>query len=132
MDSRYWYVSNNASSSLRVIDLNSSQVLQTVSLPSKPEGVEVGADGRALITTEGTGTTTDIQSLYVFDVTAQQTQQLTPVQFSPPPPTPSTLPGITIPRPTTTFRGTLPRTPDGADIVSLTTVTNHPSPNPFA
>jgi YVTN family beta-propeller protein len=127
MDSRYLYVSNNASSSLSVIDLNSSQVLQTVSLPSKPEGVEVGADGRALITTEGTGTTTDIQSLYVFDVNAQQTQQLTPVQFSPPPPTPSTLPGITIPRPTTTFRGKLVRTPDGSYIVGLSTVNNNAS-----
>src|SRR6185369_268675 len=127
MDSRYLYVSNNASSTLSVIDLNSSQVLQTVSLPSKPDGVEVGADGRALITTEGTGSTTDIQSLFVFDVSAQQTQQLTPVQFSPPPPTPSTLPPITLTRPTTTFRGKLTRTPDGAFIVGLSTINNNAS-----
>src|SRR5260370_3806821 len=37
MDSKYLYVSNNASSTLSVIDLSASQVLQTVSLPSKPE-----------------------------------------------------------------------------------------------
>jgi YVTN family beta-propeller protein len=127
MDSKYLYVSNNASSTLSVIDLGTSQVLLTVSIPSKPEGVEVGADGRALITTEGTGTTTDIQSLYVFDVNAQSSQQLTAVQFSPPPATPTTLTAVTLTRPTTTFRGKLVRTPDGSFIVGLSTINSNAS-----
>src|SRR6266849_5776586 len=76
MDGRYLYVSNNKSASLSVIDLAASQVQQTVSLPSSPQGVEVGADGRVLITTEGTANSTAIQSLYLFDQTAQQSQQL--------------------------------------------------------
>src|SRR5437016_7825886 len=127
MDGSRLYVSNNASASLSVIDLNSSQVLQTVSLPANPEGVEVGADGRVLITTEGSGSSTSIQSLYIFDYNAQQGQQLTPVQFSPPPPTPSTLPGVTLTRPTTTFRGKLARTPDGSFIIGLSTINNNAS-----
>jgi len=52
MDASKLYVSNNGSSSLSVIDLASSQVLQTVSLPASPDGVEVGADGRVLISTQ--------------------------------------------------------------------------------
>src|SRR5262249_8230207 len=114
MDGSRLYVSNNGSASVSMIDLSSSQVLQTVSLPANPEGLEVGADDRVLITTEGSSASTAIQSLYVFDPNATQSQQLTPVQFSPPPPTPSTLPSVTLPRPITTFRGKLVRTPDGA------------------
>ena len=127
MDGSRLYVSNNASASLSVIDLSSSQVLQTVSLPASPDGVEVGADGRVLISTEGSSTSTSIQSLYVFDYNAAQSQQLTPVQFSPPPATPTSLPAVTLTRPTTTFRGKLARTPDGAFIVGLSTINNNAS-----
>src|SRR5262249_30614941 len=86
-----------------------------------------GADGRVLITTEGSSTSTAIQSLYVFDPNATQSQQLTPVQFSPPPPTPSTLPSVTLPPPTTTFRRKLVRTPDGAFIVGMSAINNNAS-----
>jgi YVTN family beta-propeller protein len=122
MDGHYLYVSNNVSASLSVIDLTTSAVIQTVSLPGNPEGVEVGADGRALITTEGTGSTTAIQSLYLFDRTATQGQQLTTVQFSPPPPTPTGLPAVTLTKPVTTFRGKLMRTPDGSLIVGMSSI----------
>jgi YVTN family beta-propeller protein len=122
MDGHYLYVTNNLSASLSVIDLTNSAVIQTVNLPANPEGVEVGSDGRALITTEGTGTTTAIQSLYLFDPTQSQGQQLTPVQFSPPPPTPTSLPTVTLTKPVTTFRGKLVRTPDGSLIVGMSSI----------
>jgi YVTN family beta-propeller protein len=125
MDRRYLYVSNNGSSTLSVIDLTSSQVIQTVSLPSNPEGVQVGADGRALITVEGSGTSTSITSLYLFDQTATTGQQLTTIQFSPPPPTPTSLPQVTLTKPTTTFRGKLIRTPDGAFIIGMSTINSN-------
>jgi YVTN family beta-propeller protein len=125
MDGHYLYVSNNKSASLSVIDLTTSQVTQTVSLPASPQGVEVGADGRVLITTEGTSNSTAIQSLYLFDQKAQQAQQVTPVQFSPSPPTPTGLTAVPGARPTTTFQGKLARTPDGAFIVGLSTINNN-------
>src|SRR5580704_13828539 len=125
MDRRYLYVSNNGSSTLSVIDLTSSQVIQTVSLPSNPEGVEVGADGRALVTVEGSSTSTSIASLYLFDQTATSGQQLTTIQFSPPPPTPTSLPQVTLTKPTTTFLGKLIRTPDGAFIIGMSTINNN-------
>jgi DNA-binding beta-propeller fold protein YncE len=122
MDDRYLYVSNNGSSTLTEIDLSVGQVDQTVSLSASPEGVEVGADGRVLITTNGTSTTDTVNSLLVYDRT---TQQVTPVAFAPPPATPTTLPRVTATRGTTTFRGKLIRTPDGNYIIGLSTVNNN-------
>ena len=55
MDGAFLYVTNQASSSLSVIDLSARAVVQTITLPAQPQGVEVGADGRALIATSGTG-----------------------------------------------------------------------------
>lgn len=126
MDGNILYVSNNASSSLSVIELNRGDfVSQTVALPAKPEGIEAGADGRVLITTEGTSTTDQINSLLIFDRTQTAASQITPVAFPPPPPTPSPLTAITIGRPTTTFRGKLIRTPDGRFIIGLSTVNSN-------
>ncbi|MBI1787905.1 MAG: hypothetical protein HYR60_10195, partial [Acidobacteria bacterium] len=127
MDNHYLYVSNNASSSLSVIDLQLGSVAQTVTLAAKPEGVEVGADGRVLITTQGTSTTDQINSLLLFDRTQSQGQQVTPVSFAPPPPTPSPLPATILARPVTTFRGKLLRTPDGNFIIGLSTINNNQS-----
>jgi len=127
MDQRFLYVSNNGSSSLSVIDLNTRQVLQMVSLSAKPEGVQVGGDGRVLITTQGTSSTDQVNSLLLFDSAQQQDHQVMPVAFAPPPPTPSPLPAVTPGRPITTFRGKLIRTPDGSLIVGLSTVNNNQS-----
>ena len=55
MDNAWLYVTNNGSASLSVIDLSNLSVSQTVLLPSKPQGVAVGADGRALVSMVGTG-----------------------------------------------------------------------------
>ena len=123
----FLYVSNNQSSSLSVIDLRSKTVTQTVLLTAKPEGVAVGNDGRVLITTEGTSSTDQINSLLIFDPAQTQSQQLTPVAFAPPPPTPAPISPVVLPRPQTTFRGKLLRTLDGAFIIGLSTVNNNAS-----
>ena len=59
MDNAFLYVANHDSSSLSVITLDSAvanSAVNTISLPAKPQSVEVGADGRALISTDGSGT----------------------------------------------------------------------------
>ncbi len=119
-DSAYLYVTNNGSSSISVVDLGTNSVLQTVSLPARPEGVEVGADGRALVSTVGTGTGNLQNTLLIFDRTKDQSQQLIPVQVPPPPSSPSGIPPAQLTRPITTFRSKLIRTPDGQFIVGLT------------
>jgi YVTN family beta-propeller protein len=125
MDGAYLYVTNSGSSSLSVIDLRIGSPTRTVSLSAAPEGVEVGADGRVLITTQGSSSTDQINTLLLFDPRQEQSSQLTPVPFPPPPPTPSPLTAVTIGRPTTTFRGKLIRTPDGRFIAGLSTINNN-------
>ena len=48
LDNRYLYVTAYTSAALDVIDLNISQVINRVALPTFPQGVAVGADGRVL------------------------------------------------------------------------------------
>jgi YVTN family beta-propeller protein len=124
MDGAYLYVTNNASSSLSVVDLSRNMVVQTVSLPARPEGVEVGDDGRVLITTQGTGTGNTQNTLLMFDRTQALSQQVLPIQFPPPPPTPPGQPGAFFTRPVPQFRGRLMRTPDGRFIAGLTVFGN--------
>ncbi len=122
MDNAFLYVTNSKSSTLSVISLagmGGPQVIQTVTLPAVPEGVAVGADGRALIGTQGTN------SLLIFDQTQVAGAQLTPVSTPPPPSTPAPLPTTTTSRPQTTFNGKLIRTPDGLFIVGLTNPGNN-------
>src|SRR3989442_14457982 len=54
-DGRFLYITCYAQASLNVIDVDRSTVIRRVSLPANPEGIAVGADGKALITTIGTG-----------------------------------------------------------------------------
>jgi YVTN family beta-propeller protein len=122
MDNAYLYVTNSKSSTLSVISLaglGGPVVTQTVTLPAVPEGVAVGADGRALIGTQGTN------SLLIYDQTQVAGAQLTAVSTPPPPSTPSPLPTTTTTRPQTTFNGKLIRTPDGLFIVGLTNPGNN-------
>lgn len=123
-DLRYLYVSNNGSSSLSVIDLSLDRVVQTVSLNAKPEGVAVGIDGRVLISTEGSSSTDQVDALLIYDSMQIQGAQVQPVPFPPPPATPTGI-SATIGRPTTTFRGKLAATGDGAFIIGLSTVNNN-------
>jgi YVTN family beta-propeller protein len=127
MDYGWLYVTNNGSSSLSVIDLSSLQVAQTVLLPSKPQGVEVGADGRALVSMAGSGVVAGVPqgTLSVFDRTQTQSQQLQSVAVPALPTTPAPLPPTTITtRPITTFASKLLRTPDGNYIVGVIPPTN--------
>ncbi len=123
LDGSFLYVTNQLSASISVIDLSKLAVAQTVTLPAKPEGVEVGGDGRALISTDGTGGNSAANTLMILDITQQSSQQLTAVQVPPPPSTPVGLPSTTLVKPTTTFNSKLIRTPDGQFIVGLTNPT---------
>ncbi len=122
-DNAFLYVSNNGSATLTIIDLGTNAVLQTVSLPARPEGVAVGWDGRVLITTQGTGVGNAQNTLLLFDRAQTLSMQVTPVLFPPPPPTPSGTQAV-FARPITTFRGKLLATPDGQYIVGLTVFNN--------
>ena len=126
MDNAYLYVTNNTSSTLSVIDLGVGigTVQTTVTLPARPEGVEVGADGRVVISTQGTGANNLSNTLLIYDRNQANGQQVFAVQFPPPPPTPTGLPPL-FARPTTQFRGKLQRTPDGRLIVGVSTVNNN-------
>lgn len=124
MDNQLLYVTNNGSSTVSVIDLDTGNTLQNATLPAKPEGIEIGVDGRALISTQGTGTNSLNNTLLIFDRTQTTQNQVQPVQFPPPPPTPTGQP-VTLTRIITTFRGKLARTPDGRFIVGLSTVNNN-------
>lgn len=125
MDGAFLYVSNSDTSSLSVIDLGSGTVIQTLLLPSRPEGVEVGSDGRVLVSMLGSVANGVPQgTLAVLDRTQAQSQQLLPVQVPALPATPQPLPPQTLTRPQTTFRGKLARTPDGNFIVGVITPSN--------
>ena len=122
MDHAYLYVTNSASLSLSVISLAQLAAGSTTALPSKPHGVAVGADGRALISMVGTGTVTNVPqgTLAVFDRTQPLGQQLVTVPVPTLPLTPAPIPGVTLsPRPTTVFNGKMITTPDGNYIVGL-------------
>ncbi|HLJ78288.1 MAG TPA: hypothetical protein VKT75_12780, partial [Acidobacteriaceae bacterium] len=124
MDSNWLYVTNSLSSTLSVIDLSQNRVVQTVLLPSAPQGVEVGVDGRVLISMNGTGVVNGVAqgTLSVFDRTLASGQQVQPVSVPALPSTPVGVPnnpGST--RPITTFSSKLLRTPDGNFIVGAVT-----------
>jgi YVTN family beta-propeller protein len=117
-DNAYLYVTNGTSNTVSVIDLSGGTVIQTVSVPAQPQGIAVGADGRALISSTNT-----TNPLLVFDRSQATTNQLTPVLTPPPPSTPTPLPPQTLTRPTTTFLSKLAATPGGAYIVGITNPT---------
>jgi len=131
MDGAYLYVTSGATPTqtasgsplLNVIDLSRQQVVQSVILPSIPQGVEVGNDGRALVSMLGTGVVSGVPqgTLAVFDRTLLAGQQLLPVTVPALPTTPAPLPGTTLTRPAKIFTGSLLRTPDGQFIVGVIT-----------
>src|SRR5204863_9795528 len=81
MDGGWLYVTCSGSTSLNVIDLSVNRAVQTVQLPSAPQGVEVGSDGRALVSMVGSGVVNGIPqgTLSVFDRTQIAGQQLVAV-----------------------------------------------------
>jgi YVTN family beta-propeller protein len=127
MDNSFLYVTNHDSSTLSVISLTSGigAVINTVSLPAQPEGVAVGIDGRAVISTDGSSTTSTVNTLLIFDGTQSSSQQVLAVQFPPAAATPPSLTAPTFPRPTTQFNGKLQTTPDGKYIIGVSSITNN-------
>ncbi|HEV3198539.1 MAG TPA: hypothetical protein VGZ73_11540, partial [Bryobacteraceae bacterium] len=133
MDSAFLYVTSGATPNqtasgsplLNVIDLSQKQVIQSVILPSIPQGVEAGNDGRVLVSMLGTGVVSGIPqgTLAVFDRTLSAGQQLLPVTVPALPTTPAPLPPTTLTRPAKIFTGSLLRTPDGQFIVGVITPT---------
>jgi DNA-binding beta-propeller fold protein YncE len=129
MDNSFLYVTNHDSSSLSVINLGSStlgSLTNTIALPAKPQGVEVGADGRVLICTDGSGTSSLANTLLIFDGSQTSQNQVLAVPFPPAPPTPPALQPL-VARPTTIFNGRLLRAPDGKHIVGVSSITNNTS-----
>ena len=127
MDNAFLYVTNHDSSTLSAISLTAGigTVINTVSLPAHPEGVAVGIDGRAVISTDGSGTTSTVNTLLIFDGTQSSSQQVLAVQFPPAAVTPPSLTAPTFPRPTTQFNGKLQTTPDGKYIIGVSSITNN-------
>jgi YVTN family beta-propeller protein len=121
-DGAYLYVTNTQSSTLSVVDLSFDGVVQTVSLPARPEGVAVGGDGRVLITTQGAGTGNTLNTLLIFDRSQTLSQQVIPVSSPPPISTPNPLPPVFLGRPATPFPGRLLTTPDGNFIIGMVAI----------
>jgi uncharacterized protein (TIGR03437 family) len=91
-DGSFLYVAAFDSSALSVIDLNTMQMVRSVSLPAKPEGVAAGSDGRILIATIGTGQNNLANILLVYDPAASDTRALSSVALTPPAPQSPLLP----------------------------------------
>ena len=129
MDSNWLYVTSGATPTqtasgsplLNVIDLTRNAVVQSVVLPSIPQGVEVGNDGRVLIGMLGNGVVSGVpqNTLAIFDPTLTSGQQLLPVTVPALPAAPAPLPATTLTRPTKIFSGGLLRTPNGQFIVGV-------------
>jgi DNA-binding beta-propeller fold protein YncE len=134
MDGGWLYVTSGATPTqtasgtplLNIIDLSQRKLTQTVVLPSIPQGVEVGNDGRVLVAMLGSGVVSGVpqNTLAVFDPTLFTGQQLLPVTVPALPSTPAPLPTTTLSRPTKIFTGGLLRTPDGQYIVGVITPTS--------
>jgi uncharacterized protein (TIGR03437 family) len=96
-DSSTLYVTCHDGSSLNIIDTraNPPAVIRKVSLPAKPEGVAVGADGRVLITTIGSGAGNLLNTLLIYDPSGTDASRvLETVPVATPPPLPPTLPPL--------------------------------------
>jgi uncharacterized protein (TIGR03437 family) len=92
-DGNHLYVTSYASAALDVIDLNAGVLTSRISLPSNPEGVAVGGDGRVLITGVPVTTGSTNNTLLIYNPAATASQSLVvSVPVVPPAPTPATLP----------------------------------------
>ncbi len=116
-DSKTLYVTCYDDSTLRALDLNSLSARGAVNLPAAPEGIAVGSDGRALVTTIGVAN--GANSLLIYDPV---TSALSAVPVTPPAPTPPELPAPSN-QTYASARSHLLATLDGAYIVGL----NNPS-----
>jgi hypothetical protein len=88
---RYLYVACYDASSLDVVDLSTNSfAIKSVTLAAKPEGVAVGFNEKALISTIGTGIGQDV--LITYDPTVDASKALAAITITPPAPVTPTLP----------------------------------------
>jgi uncharacterized protein (TIGR03437 family) len=127
-DSKYLYVTAYTSAELDVVDLSSNLVTSRVALPTNPEGVAVGADGRVLITAVATGTSTT-NTLLLYDAPTVQAgggsiNALTAVPVVPPA---ASSPVIPAPpgRVYNSYRSHLERSRDGKYIIGVNSTTTN-------
>src|SRR5215813_4637672 len=121
-DGKFLYVTCYAQASLNVIDLDRSTVTRRVSLPANPEGVAVGADGKALISTIGTGQNNLFNTLLVFDPNAAVGTEISPVLVTPPAPAAPVTPPVG--RSALATRSALLATRNGLRIIGVNNVGN--------
>ncbi|PWT99660.1 MAG: hypothetical protein C5B51_26645 [Terriglobia bacterium] len=120
-DRKFLYVACYDSSALDVIDLDGPGVVARAGLPSRPEGVAVGGDGRVLISTSGNGTNGTANVLLLYDPSPNASQVLASIPVAPPASTPPTLPPPSG-RPFLATHSQLVATRDGATIVGINAI----------
>ena len=116
-DGKFLYVTAYTAATLDVIDLNLGQISGRVSLPTNPEGVAIGADGRVLITAIGVGASTT-NTLLIYDPAPGATNLISNVPVVPPAATPPVLPTPSG-RIYNSYRSRLLATPDGRFIIGV-------------
>jgi len=85
-DGKSLYVACHNAATVNVIDLDQLGVVNRISLPSRPEGIAVGGDGRVLITTIGTGVNNSQNTLLLYDPGLTDSRNLTALTLVPPTP----------------------------------------------
>jgi uncharacterized protein (TIGR03437 family) len=85
-DGKSLFVACHNSATVNVIDLDQLAVVNRISLPSRPEGIAVGGDGRVLITTIGTGVNNAQNTLLLYDPAITDARSLTALTLVPPTP----------------------------------------------
>ncbi|MDZ4800572.1 MAG: beta-propeller fold lactonase family protein, partial [Bryobacteraceae bacterium] len=123
-DGRFLYVTCYDATSVNVINLETLAITTRISLPAKPEGIAVGGDGKALISTIGTGAGNTSNVLLIWDPGAINTASLAAVPLSPPPPQSPLLPAPSG-RVFLTSRSQLVPTKDGRFIVGVNIPNNN-------
>ena len=111
---KFLYVTSLNASALDILDLDALILAGHVALPAQPEGVAVGADERVLISTIGSGGSTN--ALLIYDPNATGPISLTAVPVPPTPPLPPSLPPPSQ-RDFLATRSQLTATPDGSIII---------------
>ncbi len=120
-DGNFLYVTCHDAASINIMDTRpaSPVISAKVSLPARPEGIAVGADGRVLITTIGSGAGNLLNTMLVYDPAATDVNAfLSTVPVAPPPPLPPTLPAPSG-RTFLANRSQLIATRDGSKIIGL-------------
>jgi hypothetical protein len=116
-DGNTLYVTCYAAAALDLIDLTQNLKSGSVSLPSSPEGVAVGGDGRVLVSTISAGSGT-ANTLLIYDPSQGTGSGVRSVVVAPPPPASLILPPPNN-RVFNSYRSHLATSGDGQTIVGI-------------